>query len=401
MADLTKELSSFEKTNNTLIKAVKENPKDKIEIEIGDSKQTDFKPQFKVMRWDNEVNFSMRAEEDPTATVDIQNGIVKYIAKNYEVHQYEKPEASEDGGFEFEWVLQQKPSNNVLTATIQTKELDFFYQPAFTPEEIAQGMSRPDNVIGSYAVYHKTKSNNIVGGKEYKTGKFCHIYRPEAIDQKGNKVWCELHIDEGAGLLTVTVPQNYLDTATYPVVVDPTFGYTTIGASEFQIAVNDFGDVVSSRNGDIYTPSESGVLATISVALRSPAFDPVIPWWVTLSQKDGNAADSHSQIAEAQQTINLTSSKQWFNFTMGNESFSASTDYILSSLGDAWSLAVNREARISSDTVTTRPSYNEIYFASFAAAKENPWGIASNNSPNKLSIYATYYTPVAFPWVRA
>lgn len=28
---------------------------DKIEVEIGDSKQPDFKPQVKIMRWNNEV----------------------------------------------------------------------------------------------------------------------------------------------------------------------------------------------------------------------------------------------------------------------------------------------------------------------------------------------------------
>jgi hypothetical protein len=130
------DISTFTFKDNTYSRAVKENPKDKIEIEIGDSKQPDFKPQFKVMRWDNEVNFSMRAEEDPTATVETVDGTVKYKAKDYEVHQYEKPDVSEDGGYEFEWVLPKKPKSNVLTATIQTKDLDFFYQPALTQEEI-------------------------------------------------------------------------------------------------------------------------------------------------------------------------------------------------------------------------------------------------------------------------
>lgn len=221
MPDISKTLTGFESVNNTLIRDVKTNVADKIQIEIGDSKQPDFLPQFKVMRWDNEVNFSMRAEVDPNATVDIADGIVKYVATNYEVHQYEKPDVSEDGGHEFEWVLPIQPKSNVLTATIQTKELDFFYQPALTQDEIDQGAERPDNVVGSYAVYHKSKRDNIVGGKEYKTGKAFHIYRPEAIDAKGNRTWCELNIEmnEGSGVMTTTIPQKFLDTASYPVKV--------------------------------------------------------------------------------------------------------------------------------------------------------------------------------------
>ena len=213
----------------TLKREVKANPKDRIEVEIGDAKQPDFKPQFKIKRWDNEVNFSMRAEEVTDATVDIEAGIVKYKAKDYEVHQYEKPEAGEDGGFEFEWVLNKKPESNVLRTTIQHKGLDFLYQPELTAEQIKQGASRDENVIGSYAVYHSTKKSNSVGGNEYKNGKAFHIYRPHAVDADGVKVWCDLNITEGE--LTVTVPEDFLNKASYPVVVDPTLGYTSLGSS--------------------------------------------------------------------------------------------------------------------------------------------------------------------------
>ena len=224
MADLPLDRipKDFTLKDNALSHVVKDNPADRIVVEIGDSKQPDFKPQFKVSRWDNEVNFSMRAQEDPTATVEVEGDIVKYKAKDYEVHQYEKPEAGEDGGFEFEWVLPSKPASNVLTATIQSKELDFFYQAPLTEEEIAQGAERPDNIVGSYAVYHKTGRNNRVGGKEYKTGKFCHIYRPEAIDAKGERTWCDLHVEveeNGSGVMIRTIPQDFLDKATYPVKI--------------------------------------------------------------------------------------------------------------------------------------------------------------------------------------
>lgn len=78
---------------NTLFLAVRDDAKDSLHVEVGDSKQPDFKPQFKVMRWDNEVNFSLRAAEHPAATVEVSGEVVKYITPDYEVHQYDKPDA--------------------------------------------------------------------------------------------------------------------------------------------------------------------------------------------------------------------------------------------------------------------------------------------------------------------
>lgn len=254
----------MDRLNETTFKQeAKSNPKDKIEVEVGDSKQPDFKPQFKIMRWNNEVNFSMRAEEKVGATVKIEDEKVKYITPEYEVHQYSKPEAGEDGGFEFEWVLKSKPSSNILTATIQTKGLDFCYQPIeLTPQEISMNATRPENVRGSYAVYHKTNKHNTLGGKDYKTGKAFHIYRPEAVDANGSKTWCQLDIDEQNGILTVTVPQNYLDESSYPVVVDPTFGYTSVGSGQLQ------ANGVGKLNANFVTAPASGTLTSITIYHR-------------------------------------------------------------------------------------------------------------------------------------
>jgi hypothetical protein len=132
---------------------------------------------------------------------------------------------------EIEIHLKEKPTTNRFGFTIQTKGLNFYYQPALTKEEIKEGASQPENVIGSYAVYHATKRDNRVGGKEYKTGKFCHIYRPHITDADGNETWGELELDEEAGVLTVVVPQAFLNRASYPVIVDPTFGYDTAGGT--------------------------------------------------------------------------------------------------------------------------------------------------------------------------
>jgi hypothetical protein len=68
----------------------------------------------------------------------------------------------EDDGFEFETTLREK--SNVFAFPIEdAQDLDFFDQPKLSPEEIAEGTVRSENVIGSFAVYPRTKTNHRVG----------------------------------------------------------------------------------------------------------------------------------------------------------------------------------------------------------------------------------------------
>jgi hypothetical protein len=212
--------------NNTYSVKQKDDPADRIEVVLGDDKQPDFKPQAKIQRWDNEVNVSIRLDDadfDGSTPQIIKDKIVAEAGKK-ELRLYEIQD-----GFEIEVQLDEKPATNVVRFTLQDKDVEYFYQPALTQEEIERGNYRPDNVVGSYAIYAKTPKVNYVGGKEYKTGKVGHIYRPKIIDADKNEIWGELKIENA--VLTVTIPQGFLDTATYPITVDPTFGYSTNGAS--------------------------------------------------------------------------------------------------------------------------------------------------------------------------
>lgn len=230
-------VEDFSVQNNTLVRDVADRVEDRISIEIGDSKQAEFIPQAKIMRWDNETNFSIRRDNGARSFVERDGKIVAEGAdENVVIYELEPDEQNEDGGLEIEIELPRRPKTNVFEFTLQTKGLNFYYQPELTEKEKAEGASQPDNVIGSYAVYHATKRDNRVGGKHYKTGKAFHIYRPKAIDADGVEVWCELNIDEQAGVLTVTVPQDWLNRASYPVRVDPTFGYTSVGAAANPLA---------------------------------------------------------------------------------------------------------------------------------------------------------------------
>lgn len=382
-------------TNETFSREVKSHPKDRIEVEVGDSKQSDFKPQFKVMRWDNEVNFSMRAEEHPSATVETEGEKIKYITPDYEVHQYDRPEVSEDGGFEFEWVLPKKPKTNVLTATIQTKGLDFFYQPALTPEEVAEGAERPENIVGSYAVYHSTKGGlNDAAGMEYKVGKAFHIYRPEAVDAQGNKTWCELSVDVEGGLLAVTVPQNFLDVSKYPIIIDPTLGYSSIGGSTgFEIADNAYADWTVIR-GQEYTLAESGQsLVSLHIALDSETSTENLDLFAALYSKDSAGSGSHYLHTGIEKlSVTVSTTPGWVEFLAGYKTLVEDT-YIISTTGDWEDLSATGYISIRYDTGSSISSHSKSTSGAGAyntRKSENPLVSTPSTVTSVYSVYATY-----------
>lgn len=135
-----------------------------------------------------------------------------------EVHAYplEKGEGMEDGGIVFELVLLAKPDTNRFCYALEgAEQFDWFKQPPLTQEEIDGGAFRPDNVVNSYAVYHRTKANHQEGQTNYATGKVFHRYRAQATDASGDKVWGDSEYSNGE--ICDFIPQSWLDNAVYPV----------------------------------------------------------------------------------------------------------------------------------------------------------------------------------------
>ena len=244
--------------DNTFLCTPKGDVKDKIDVEIGDSKQPDiFLPQVKIMRWDNEVNCSIRLKNNNFPIIKKDGDKIKWETQSMDAHFY--PVTEDEGGQEFEIILKEPPKTNVIEFSLQTKGLDFFYQPPLTQEEINKGDFRSENVVGSYAVYASENKINYVGGKEYKCGKVGHIFRPKIIDALGKEAWGELHIENG--ILSVTIPQDFLDKAVYPVrhAAGLTFGYTTLGQAGFYSST---GYILGTYES--FSPASNGTLNSIS-----------------------------------------------------------------------------------------------------------------------------------------
>ncbi len=236
------------------------------EVEIGDAARDIFRPHAKIKRWGDECWLKVELPTVETKAPLVEDGKVAWVAEDREVHFYPLAPADgmEEGGFEFEVILKQKPETNKIVLEIETQGLDFFYQPPLTQEELDSGDIRPENVVGSYAVYHATKGNmhpNKAEADKYKVGKAFHIYRPRVVDSAGRETWATLGLDKRKGALTITIDQGWLDAAVYPISVDPTFGNTGIGASSVSIE-NVIGCV-----GD--TPADAGTADSISAYIFS------------------------------------------------------------------------------------------------------------------------------------
>ncbi|MCX6224754.1 MAG: hypothetical protein NTV01_08400 [Bacteroidia bacterium] len=268
-------------------------------IEIGVQRHSPPQPYLKLNKWDGEASLKVHMPfvvDD--AAPSYQNGKMTYRGKDkttdksVDVEFYAKqPEKivetdsqggdrtytiNENGGVEFDTIIYEKPETNSIVYPMETQNLDFFYQGPLSEENKDEALVcteteckdkdnnivsyRPENVVGSYAVYYKDgKSGDFskMGGKNYMAGKAFHIYRPKVIDAAGNETWGELNIDIETNAMTVTVPQKFLDKAAYPVTVDPTFGYTTQGSSAQSLTQDMF------YGSKFTSPAVSGVFSDI------------------------------------------------------------------------------------------------------------------------------------------
>jgi len=135
---------------------------------------------------------------------------------------------SEGGGFKETVIFDGVPKFGQYRSQLELPAgCQLHYQPALTAEEVAKGCVRPDWCVGSYAVFDGTGC------------KIGHIPAARAETAAGEVKWFRLQVQQhGHFGRLVVVPGlvKWLKTlakSAYPVVVDPTFGYTSHGASKY------------------------------------------------------------------------------------------------------------------------------------------------------------------------
>lgn len=253
---------AWNKTRTTYSKIVREND---VSTKIVAGETDKFRPTVYMAKWSDEAWLKLTIPLNVTNEVEsVNNDIISFTFANNTFRFYTKPDES----LEYEIVLSKRPpGQSSWTFNIDFPSgIEFLYQrplantnPDGSTWEIDSAggrCERPANVSGSYAVYYNKSWN------QYKTGKFCHIFRPELTDADGIKTWAILSIDLINKTLTITVDSAWLKDARYPVVIDPTIGYETVGGSNAGYADFIMGTAYAA-------PASGGTLTSIHVACAS------------------------------------------------------------------------------------------------------------------------------------
>lgn len=267
-------------------------------------------------------------------------------------------------------ILHSKPNTNTFCYQIDGwEQYDFFYQPALTAEEIEQGAVRPEEIVGSYAVYHKTLKNHEEGKTNYETGKVAHIPYPYiwSVDATGTTKHRAEAFDITDGRMCVTVAQSDLDTMEYPIRVDPTFGYTSAGASNADRDLNAYGS--------LFTLTEGATVTKLTMYGESVH---------VAHTSQGNIYQSDNTQVTNGVTATRTGiiSVGWIDYTYSTSPVLTSGDYYLAN-------------RATNNTGTSNIAYDASAGTGFSDASctvggwDSPLAGETDNT-NKYSIYATY-----------
>jgi len=207
-------------------------------IVIGDENSLSFKPCATIFPFGSDsTGFSIRSATSKSISPTLQDGVIGWddLANNLGVRFYDRNDIArfEGGALEYEVILYAAPASPTIPLEVEVSGLEFLYQPELSDSELKRNAFRPDGMLGGFSVYHGSKGviHTVAGdGSRYKTGKAFDLPRPTAKDAKGNWIWGVWEYD-GFASLQMRFDPAWLAAAIYPVIIGPTIGYSSIGAS--------------------------------------------------------------------------------------------------------------------------------------------------------------------------
>ena len=354
-------------------------------VEVGDKELTSFRPHLKLNRWGGECFIEPSIEQTGLTEVTPYDDRVESesnlsIIKCYPIAPSEQWEL---GSFRMEITHKTKPISNKIVSRILGNNVVSHYQPPLTQQEIEEGCFRPDNIVGSYAFYHAAKGvMNSSRGKDYKAGKFGHKPRPRVIDDNGDWVWADLFIDLKTGVQIITIPQEFLEYAKYPIKHDAgadTFGYTTKGGTSVETGADKL-------DANKYPCGEVGTATSISLYLKQYSGTPLLSYAV-YDDSTGYPGAKNGVTDE------WTLTSGWDDWKLINIATGGSL-----SVADFWLIFW-----LQSDLVTNY--YDSAGVRYYKSGEDYDIGWPANfpaggtSSTRKTSIYCTY-TPTAGGWAN-
>lgn len=324
--------------------------------------------------WDKESSITFGDSQSANSTLDA-SGRLKWTDSDREIQVYAiaPSDGAEFGGVEYEIHFSARPASNQISLPFTTSpNLDFVKQPILTPLEISRGNARPDNVINSYAVYRSDKGplHGIPGDADkYRVGKAYHIYRPKAIDARGVEEWGDQDIDTQSGTWTLTFSRAWLDAATYPIIIDPTIGYTTLGGS-----VDGTGQFA---NANLWACATSGTTAAATAFYGSTLNLGDSVYVAVYDEGDGDIS-GNTRLAFSS-AIALGNATAFYSAAITPPAFNSGTNYFIEGF---------------SNTVGVFTMYDvgstDQYTATTAATPPNPHDARGGTQSEKMSVYIDY-----------
>ena len=332
--------------------------------EVGDAKQTHcFYPQGKLKRrvFGEDVNFSLRfTGYKETHDVKENQGKIVHRFESGEVWFYDK----KGEAFEVELVFHRRPETNHFPFSYRSRGVvDWYFQPRLSCQEYEMGFFRPEDICNSYALYGEKR-------------KLFHIKRPRIKDSNGSEVYGSLLLDKRSRTLTIIVDPSWLDTASYPIYIDPTIGYDTIGGTNASTGGSDrpYGNKIS--------PGQSITLSKIYAYIKRQSGTDVNTK-ACIYDATG-AGNEPGNITETSNTINTSDATfSWEEYTVG------------SSVGtDQWLLIVgNQGITTKYDSVSGTAGYSTSSISGFYSSPPDPFSPLSSFTDigtTQYSVYADY-----------
>lgn len=368
--------------------------------------------EFTLSKWNEEIKMTIKKPNiyplfSLTNVKTVDNKILTKTSNKIDLKYYMKNVSNNVEGFEYEIILNEKPSTNKISMDIQTENLDFYYQP---PLYLEHGLvepnatcnatnchnnSRPINVVGSYAVYHSNKKHN-----QYQTGKAFHIYRPLIIDADNDTIWGEMSIEKS--VMIITINQDWLDNAIYPIIVDPSFGYETGGSSWVEW---DYSEGILKGTGPYIGSNGTGVNISAYIHLYRDAGPPAetIPSKCAIYKNQDFPIDVVKGTEEFSYTVSETFGPAWknYSFTPDNPTFNDTTYYHIWIAGRT-STGANSDyfhGLIAYDSSNKNSRYIGLGYTAFPEDLADA-GVESNRTYSLYVIYTSEEAPPSDCWTE-
>jgi hypothetical protein len=283
----------------------------------------------------------------------------------------------ESGSIEQEITFSKLPQRFVFDVPLSVKDAVFIRQPPLTEEfnkkdcevwtethvktKLGREVHRPIDIVESLAVYHSFKRDN-----DAKTGKIMHIPRPKLTDKLGAVGWGKSAYVNGA--LQITLPGQFMKDAAYPVVVDPTFGYTSAGASSDDL----YAGYCYGTDAEM---AEAGTVSKITAYMEAGSSQSA---YAALYERESSP---YAQYGKTAQTSGIQATA-WYDFTFGTPLAGQTAETKMLALGD-----FSGNVKLYYDSGGTGESH--LFYvsgslpASWTDGGDTGWG-------NRYSIYATY-----------